>query len=139
MTLKSPRITVDGIIIESNELLLINRKFDPFQGQWALPGGFVEYGETTTSAVTREILEETGLDTEIISLFDVYSDPERDPRGHTISIVYLLRRIEGILKGGDDAGDAAFFPLDQLPPLAFDHAQIVADLKRRNTDVLSEM
>ena len=139
MVFNSPALTVDGIIIEHDEILLIKRKHDPFQGQWALPGGFVEYGETTTDAVCREVLEETGLNAEIISLFDVYSDPQRDPRGHTVSIIYILRKIKGAVHGGDDASDARFFSLNALPALAFDHAQIIADLKWRKDHVLSKM
>jgi 8-oxo-dGTP diphosphatase len=139
MNSEFPRLTVDGIIIIDNEILLIKRKNDPFRNQWALPGGFVEYGETTTEAVCREINEETGLHTEIISLFGVYSDPRRDPRGHTVSIVYLLKKNGGELHGGDDASDARFFPLDHIPDLAFDHAHIITDVIRRKNHVLPKM
>jgi 8-oxo-dGTP diphosphatase len=135
----SPKLTVDGICINHDEILLINRKHMPFQGRWALPGGFVEYGETTEKAVCREVREETGLETEIVSLFGVYSDPSRDPRGHTVSVIYTLRKIGGSLQGGDDAGDARFFPIQKLPELAFDHIQIISDFKRRNNDVLPKM
>ena len=129
---KSPKLTVDGLIIKDNSILLIKRKYPPFEGKWALPGGFVEYKETVESAVVREILEETGLKTNINYLLDVYSDPNRDPRGHTITIVYGLIIIDGDLKSGDDAKDAKFFELNKLPDLAFDHAHIINDyLKRR--------
>ena len=139
MNSKFPRLTVDGIIIVNDEILLIERKYDPYKGHWAFPGGFVEYGETTTDAVRREIREETGLHTEIISLFGVYSDPQRDPRGHTISIIYLLKKIDGEVRGGDDASDARFFPLHHTPDLAFDHAHILTDVIRRKNHVLSKM
>jgi len=124
---RNPSLTVDGVLIEDGTILLIKRKNPPFQGKWALPGGFVEYGERTEVAVVREVQEETGLKTEVISLLGVYSDPERDPRGHTVSVVYILKRTGGELKGGDDASDAAFFSLNELPELAFDHAQIIED------------
>ena len=139
MTYQSPKITVDGVLFRESKILLIERKNPPFKGMWALPGGFVEYGETTEEAVIREIKEETGLDTKISSLLGVYSDPNRDPRGHTISVVYLLEQKKGTLCGGDDASKAAFHPLDTLPKLSFDHDIIVKDAIRRKKDVLSKM
>jgi len=131
MTYKKPSITVDGLVVKDSSILLIKRKNEPFKDMWALPGGFVNYGETVEDAVKREVKEETGLDTDIIELFGVYSDPNRDPRGHTISIVFILRPIGGSLSGGDDASDARYFPLDKLPKLAFDHRAIIKDYKRR--------
>ncbi len=127
---RNPALTVDGVLIEDGRILLIKRGREPFKGKWALPGGFVEYGERVEDAVIREFREETGLDTEIKGLVGVYSDPKRDPRGHTVSIAYLLERKGGELKGGDDASDAAFFPIDDLPELAFDHAKIIGDALR---------
>ncbi len=124
---RNPALTVDGVLIEDGNILLIKRGREPFKGKWALPGGFVEYGERVEDAVIREFREETGLDTEIIGLLGVYSDPNRDPRGHTVSIVYLLRRKGGEIRGGDDAYEARFFPLDNLPEMAFDHEKIVRD------------
>ena len=124
---RNPALTVDGVLIENEEILLIRRGREPFKGRWALPGGFVEYGETTESAILREVREETGLETEIIRLLGVYSDPDRDPRGHTVSVVYMLRRKGGNLKGGDDASEARLFSLDSLPEMAFDHEKIVRD------------
>ncbi len=125
--MKCPRLTVDGVIIKNKKILLIRRKNEPFKGKWALPGGFVDYGERVEDAVIREIKEETGLDTEIEKLLGVYSDPARDPRGHTISIVYLLSPKKGIAKGGDDAAEAKFFDIEHLPSLAFDHEKIIKD------------
>jgi 8-oxo-dGTP diphosphatase len=139
MTYQSPKITVDGVLFRDSEILLIERKNPPFKGMWALPGGFVEYGETTEKAVVREMKEETGLDTKISSLLGVYSDPHRDPRGHTISIVYLLERKKGSLCSGDDASKAAFYSVDRLPKLSFDHDVIIKDAIRRKKDVLSKM
>ena len=128
MEYKNPRLTVDGVVIQSNKLLLIKRDIEPFKGKWALPGGHVEYGEKVEEAVVREVSEETGLNTKIEKIIGVYSDPDRDPRGHTVSIVYKLDMIDGELKGGDDASDAKFFEIDKLPDLAFDHEKIVKDV-----------
>lgn len=136
---QSPKLTVDGVLLEQGKLLLIKRKNDPFQGMWALPGGYVEYGETTEHAIIREMQEETGLLVEIIGLLGVYSDPKRDPRGHTVTIVYNLKRSSGKLIHGDDAAEAQFFDYASLPPVAFDHHQIIENVIRRKNDVLSKM
>lgn len=130
MEYKKPSITVDGAIIKNNNILLIKRKNNPYKNCWALPGGFVEYGERTEDAVIREIKEETGLKTSIKKLIGVYSDPNRDPRGHTISVVYLLKITGGELKSGDDAADAEFFDCNSLPKLSFDHDVIISDIRR---------
>ena len=92
MSKKNPSLTVDGILIEYDQILLIQRKNEPFKNIWALPGGFVEYGETVERAIKREFFEETGLFCEIVDIIGIYSDPNRDPRGHTISIVYKLQK-----------------------------------------------
>jgi 8-oxo-dGTP diphosphatase len=131
MKYKSPKITVDGIIINDKQILLIKRNIEPFKDKWALPGGHVDYGERVEDAAIREVLEETGLKVEIKNLFGVYSDPNRDPRGHTITIVYLMNVIGGKLEGGDDASDAKFFYLENISKLAFDHDKIINDFKRR--------
>ena len=127
---RGPALTVDGVLVENRAVLLVRRRNPPFAGTYALPGGFVDYGETVETAVVREMREETGLDVRIDRLLGVYSDPTRDPRGHTVSVTYLVRRQGGTLAGADDAEEAAFFPLDAPPPLAFDHAHILADAKR---------
>jgi len=129
---KSPSLTVDGIVILEDKLVLIKRARPPFEGMYALPGGFVEYGETVEEAVVREVREETGLGTTIKGLVGVYSDSDRDPRGHTISVVFELEVIDGELKGGDDAASAELFMLDNLPKLAFDHEKIIHDLVNRD-------
>jgi 8-oxo-dGTP diphosphatase len=121
---------VDGVVVDAGAVLLIRRRNSPFAGTYALPGGFVDVGETVEAAVVREVREETGLDTSVERLVGVYSDPARDPRGHTVSVTYLLQRRGGTLGSGDDADDARFCSLDALPPLAFDHARIVADAQR---------
>ncbi|MCK5038278.1 MAG: NUDIX hydrolase, partial [Thermoplasmata archaeon] len=100
---QNPALTVDAIILIDDKLLLIQRGNDPFKGYYALPGGFVEYGERVEEAVEREVKEETGLDAEVQELIGVYSAPDRDPRGHTISVVFHLEVIGGELKAGDDA------------------------------------
>lgn len=128
MQRKSPALTVDGVIIKDRSILLVQRKYGPFQGFWALPGGFVEFGETTEQAVIREVREETGLETTVVGLVGVYSDPHRDPRGHTISVVYRVTPVRGALIAGDDAARVRYFKGDELPTLAFDHAKIINDV-----------
>jgi 8-oxo-dGTP diphosphatase len=125
----SPAPSVDAIIeLPDGRIVLVRRKYPP--PGWALPGGFVEVGETLEEAVKREALEETGLRIELIEQLFSYSDPRRDPRRHTIGTVYAARA-EGEPLGADDAAEAKAFPLDALPgPLAFDHEAIVEDYRR---------
>ena len=118
---------MDAIIMKDQSILLVQRKHEPFQGFWALPGGFVEYEETTEQAVMREVREETGLETIVHGLLGVYSDPNRDPRGHTITVAYFMTTVGGTLIAGDDAAEVRYFKGDELPRLAFDHANIVKD------------
>ena len=127
-----PSLTVDGIIIHQKKLVLIKRANPPFKGKYALPGGFVEYNEKVEDAVVREIAEETGLITKIKSLCGVYSDPNRDPRGHTVSAVFELKVKSGKLKSGSDAKEAKLFSLDKIPGLAFDHDLIVGDYLKKH-------
>jgi 8-oxo-dGTP diphosphatase len=109
-------------------IVLVRRKHPP--PGWALPGGFVEAGESAAAAARRELQEETGLRVELVELFHVYADPARDPRGPTLSAVFI-GRAAGAPVGADDAAEARVFPLDALPaPLAFDHALILADYRR---------
>ena len=109
-------------------IVLVRRKHPP--PGWALPGGFVEAGESVATAARRELREETGLDVELAELFHVYANPARDPRGPTLSVVFI-GRARGVPAGADDAVEARIFPLDALPaPLAFDHALILADYRR---------
>ncbi len=121
-----PGIAVDGVLIKNKKILLIKRKNEPFKDKWALPGGFVEYGEKVEDAIVREFKEETGMSVRIKKLCGVYSDPGRDPRGHVISIVFLLES-DDEPRAGDDAIDARFFDLDNLPDLAFDHRKIIEE------------
>ena len=131
MRYKTPKLTADGAVLKDGKILLIRRKYDPFKGKWALPGGFVEYGERVENTVVREVYEETGLKTKIIDIIGVYSDPNRDPRGHTITVAYFLDIHDGKLRSGNDASDAQFFDLKDLPKLAFDHDKIINDVIRR--------
>jgi 8-oxo-dGTP diphosphatase len=124
---ESPGLTVDGIVLIDGQIVLIKRKNPPFQEMYALPGGFVEYGEIVENAVVREVEEETGLKTKVNRLLGVYSAPHRDPRRHTVSIVFELEIQDGELKGGDDALTAETFDLESLPELAFDHGKIIKD------------
>lgn len=124
---RKPSVTADGIVLKGSEMALIRRLKDPFRGSYALPGGFLNYGETLEDCVVREVLEETGLKTRILELVGVYSAPDRDPRGHFVTAVYHLEPLGGSLKAGDDAKDARWVPLDRLPKFAFDHGKIVQD------------
>jgi 8-oxo-dGTP diphosphatase len=110
------------------EIVLIERRYAP--PGWALPGGFVEFGETVEQAAAREAKEETGLTVRIEGLLGVYSDPDRDPRGQVVSVIYYGTGW-GEPVGGDDAARAKLFPIDELPAfMAFDHARIVKDYGR---------
>ena len=123
-TFRNPVPTVDVIIEYEGGVVLILRKNPP--PGWALPGGFVDYGETVDAAAHREARQETNLDLTDLKMFSVYSDPARDPRQHTITTVFLAQG-RGLLKGGDDASQAQVFNLDNLPELAFDHKKILKD------------
>lgn len=126
----APALTADGVLLRGRDVLLIRRGNDPFKDAWALPGGFVEVGEVVERAAEREVEEETGLDGIILELLGVYSDPSRDPRGHTVSVVYVMRA-DGTEAAGDDAADAKWWPIDAPPrELAFDHDRILADARR---------
>lgn len=135
---KTPLLTVDGVIILNGKIVLIKRKNEPYRGSFALPGGFVEIGETTEEAVKREVMEETGLLIEILKLVGVYSDPSRDPRGHTVSVAYLAVG-KGEPKADTDAADVGCFDLNNLPVLAFDHKRILNDAGDDIDGVLSKM
>jgi 8-oxo-dGTP diphosphatase len=127
-TYRNPFPTVDIIIRVDGKIVLIERKNEP-KG-WALPGGFVDYGESLEAAATREAAEETGLELKDLRQFGAYSDPGRDPRQHNISFVFTAEG-QGEPRGGDDAATALLFSLDELPsPLCFDHAKILADYRR---------
>ena len=121
---RNPVPTVDIIIEIAGKIVLIERKNPPHG--WALPGGFVDYGESFEQAAAREALEETGLALTGLRQFHTYSRPDRDARQHTASTVYIAQAT-GAPQAGDDAGRAALFTANDLPTLAFDHAEILAD------------
>jgi len=129
-TPQTPALTVDAVIEYQQKLVLIRRKNPPFEGSYALPGGFVEVGESMEDAARREAKEETGLDIDIVRLVGVYSDPGRDPRGHTVSACYLATG-SGVLAAGTDADDVELFDFDRIPKLAFDHDRMVSDATLR--------
>ena len=125
-----PAITVDAIVFREMDslahVLLIRRKHDPFAGQWAIPGGFMEMDETLGTAAARELLEETGLRATSLKQVHAFSAVDRDPRERTISVAFLVTVDPGEAPvAADDAKQVGWFPLDELPPLAFDHAQII--------------
>lgn len=125
----TPLLTVDAIIMYEEKLVLIKRKNPPYKDMFALPGGFVDIGETIEQATIREAKEETGLDIDIINLIGVYSDPKRDPRSHTVSICFIAKG-KGNLSVGSDADDIGLFSLSNLPELAFDHDKIIKDARK---------
>lgn len=126
---KTPLVTVD-IIIETGGGIVLVRRRNPPHG-WALPGGFVDPGESVAQAARREAKEETGLDVELTELLGVYSDPKRDPRGLFTASTVFIGRATGRPAGGDDAAEARVIALDALPPdIAFDHPTIIDDYRR---------
>ena len=125
-----PALTVDIIIFrlsENNpEALLIKRGNEPYKGQWALPGGFVDKDESLELAAARELEEETSLKGILLTQMHSFGNPGRDPRGHTVSVVYVGYLPDGLTsKAGDDAAEAEWFNVNNLPELAFDHAEIL--------------
>ncbi len=121
---RNPVPTVDIIIEIGDRIVLIERKYPPHG--WALPGGFVDYGESFEQAAVREAQEETGIAVSDLRQFKTYSDPDRDSRMHTASTVFIARG-KGVPKGADDAARAELFSKEDLPELAFDHSRILAD------------
>lgn len=138
MHYKKPSITVDMFIIngdissclDNQDFILIKRKNGPFKDHWALPGGFVDYGETVEAAAIREAKEETSIDIELVELIGVYSKADRDPRGHTITVVYLAKGDFSQMNAADDAKDIEIFSFNELNSidLAFDHSEIINDI-----------
>jgi 8-oxo-dGTP diphosphatase len=132
-----PALTVDAVVFREHdgkhEVLLIKRKHYPFEGLWALPGGFVDMDETVEEAVARELEEETGLRDVVLEQMHVFSAPGRDPRGRTVSVTFWGMRefANSLVNGGDDAADAQWFQMDKLPSLAFDHIEAVEMARKR--------
>jgi 8-oxo-dGTP diphosphatase len=127
-TYRNPLVTVDLIIKIADKIVLIKRAKPPYG--WALPGGFVDYGESLETAAVREAMEEINLRVTLKEQFHTYSDQDRDPRHHTVTTVYIAEAT-GFPKAGDDAGEAQLFSRDKLPEnLAFDHGKIIEDYFR---------
>jgi len=128
---RNPFPTVDVVLHRAGQGILLIERRNPPCG-WALPGGFIDYGESAEQAAVREAKEETGLDVRLTGLLGVYSDPDRDPRFHTLSVAYTAECEHGASpRAGDDAKNARFFSLDALPDdMAFDHRRIVADFAK---------
>ncbi|AVR46298.1 NUDIX hydrolase [Christiangramia fulva] len=122
-------ITVDSVVFckaDKFKVLLVKRKNEPFQDQWALPGGFLEEGEDLETGAKRELKEETGVEVDSMEQVKAFGTPGRDPRGPTVTIAFLSRiYCEEDLKPSDDAKDARWFEVDKLPDLAFDHDKII--------------
>lgn len=129
--ISTPLLAADAAILYRGGIVLIRRDNPPFQGCYALPGGFVEVGETVEAAAIREAREETGLEIELLGLVGIYSDPARDPRGHVVSAAFLAEG-RGELISGSDARAAEVFSFQDLPSLAFDHDLIIRDALRLN-------
>ena len=129
-----PAVTADCVVITREaapRVLLIQRGNEPFKGCWAFPGGFMNIDETTEQCAVRELEEETGLRLSSVRQVGTYSRVDRDPRGRTITVAYLaLVDVPVPVQGHDDAARAQWFPLSALPPLAFDHAEIMQDVMR---------
>ncbi|MDY6777048.1 MAG: NUDIX hydrolase [Candidatus Nanohaloarchaea archaeon] len=122
------RVTVDPVIEYDGQIALVKRKYDPYQGDWALPGGHVDPGETPREAVVREAYEETGLDVELEDEIGEFSDEIQDPRGPVIQIAYACSTDDPALDPATDADDAAWFELDELPDdLAFGHEAVLEE------------
>ncbi len=128
-----PMLTADCVVLNGRgEILLVRRGNEPFKGCWALPGGFMEMDETIERCAVRELEEETGIKVEEsdLRLTGVYSAPDRDPRGRTVTAAFRVDCGTESAHAGDDAAEVRWWPLDALPPLAFDHARIVSDGQR---------
>jgi 8-oxo-dGTP diphosphatase len=132
-TYEKPSVTADCVVLKTDEttgglsVLLIQRAKEPFAGRWALPGGFVNKDEPLSSAARRELREETGLRVTKLKQIGAFGDPGRDPRGWTVSVVYVAELPTGKhrIKAADDAKTVNWFPVSALPRLAFDHAKIL--------------
>ena len=128
-----PALTADVVLFTLHGcdlwVLLIQRKEPPFEGRWAFPGGFVDLGESPKAAALRELMEETGLRDVQLDQLHTFGDPGRDPRGHVVTVAYVGFASPGAIpqtRAGDDAADARWWPVRDLPPLAFDHEEILS-------------
>ena len=119
-----PQLAVDGVVIRGTEVLLITRGIEPWKGELAFPGGFVEEGEDPEVAVIRELKEETGLEGQVIRIICVKGKPKRDPRGHVVSLAYLIDA-KGEPQAGDDASSADWYPISEVKSMAGDHMEVL--------------
>ncbi|MGX8693773.1 MAG: NUDIX domain-containing protein [Methanobrevibacter sp.] len=127
---RTPSLTADIFIFDDEfNFILIKRKNNPYKDCWALPGGFVEYGESVETAAIREAKEETNIDVELKDLVNVYSEPNRDPRGHTVTVAYIAKGNMSEMKADSDAKEIGIFSAEKLDEIniAFDHAKIIKD------------
>lgn len=126
---KNPIPTVDAIIHKDSSILLVKRMRDPYKNCFALPGGFVNEGETVEEAIIREVYEETSLEVEPIDILGVYSDPKRDPRGHMLTVVFISLIVKGNPRAGDDAQGISWIPINKINEIeiAFDHNLLIQD------------
>lgn len=128
---RTPLLAVDAVIIgkDGESIILVKRLNPPFKDYYALPGGFVEVGERLEEALRREVKEETGLDVEIERVIGIYDDPNRDPRGHVVTVAYLCREVGGELRASTDAKEARRFTFEEAADikLAFDHEKVLRD------------
>jgi len=127
---KEFRLTVDAILFWNGKLVLVRRKYPPFAGSWALPGGMVDMDETVEDAIVREVLEETGARCKVEKLVGVFSALDRDPRGRTVTVCFKCKALNEPAKNSSEAIEVGLFPLDELPKLAFDHEGIINAYKK---------
>lgn len=130
-----PAVTADCVVFSSDEhglhVLLIERGNDPYKGYWAFPGGFMNMNETAEECARRELKEETGLEVQTLRQIGAFSKVDRDPRERVISVVFYAMSEMREVKGGDDAHQAKWFPIGEVPPLAFDHDEILREALRK--------
>ncbi len=127
---KSPSVAADSLVYLDGKILLIRRRKDPYKDYYALPGGILDEDETLEECAVRELYEETGLKGTVAGLLDVFSDPKRDPRVRMVSAIFVMGKVTGKLKAGDDAADALFVDIGSLPDLAYDHNRAVEEFRQ---------
>ncbi len=133
---KSPILMVDGMVLKGDKVLLTKREIYPFQGCWVLPGGHVEYGEKVEEAIKREMKEELGVPVKIKKLVGVYSESRRDPRYHSVSVVFFLKKGKGKIRLNYESSEFKYFSLNNLPKkIGFDHRKILNEFKRNKRNL----
>jgi len=128
LRIKSPVLTVDGMILKEDKILLVKRAIPPFNGSWVLPGGHVKYGETVEKSIIREMKEELGIPVKIKKLIGIYSGPKRHPYYHAVAIVYLLEKLNDKICLNFESSEFKYFSFKDLPSkIGFDHRKIIED------------